>query len=73
MLKNCDSQFRFGHFRKIKCTATNNHHIDQNKKEPQEVLVNTGGATRRVARKSIRAGKTTTEFQHLNIFYAPCF
>jgi len=71
MLKNCDNQFRFGHFRKIKRTATNNHHVDQTKNEPQEVLVNTGGATRRVARTFIRAGKTTTEFQHLNNIYAP--
>jgi len=54
-------------------TATNDHHISQIKNKPQDLLVNTSSATRRVARNLLGLGKTTTEFQHLNIFNSPCF
>jgi len=31
--------FKFGRFRCLKFTATNNHHIDQIKNKPQDLLV----------------------------------
>jgi len=49
-------------------------HIDQIKNKSQDLLVNTmlavaaGGVAR-----NFSGGNTTTEFQHLNIFNAPCF
>jgi len=54
------------------------HHINQIKNKPQDLLVNTGSATR-AARNFTRSGETTTEFlgqtttefQHLNIFNTP--
>jgi len=38
-------------------SATNNHRINQIKNKPQDILVNTSSATRRVARNFIRAGE----------------
>jgi len=69
MLKNCDNQFKFGQFRSIKCTATNNHHIDQIKNKPQDLLVNTSSATRSVARNFIRAEENNSRVQHLNTIF----
>ena len=69
LLKNCDNQFKFSQFRVLLLIITT---LIKSKKT-QDLLVNTSSATRRRARNFIRAGKTTTDFQHLNIFNAPCF
>jgi len=75
MLNNCDNnQFKFGQFRQIKYTATNNHHINQMKSKPQVLLVKTSSATRRAARNFIKAGENNIRVStFLNIFNAPCF
>jgi len=65
MLKTCDNQFKFGQFLSIKCTATNNHHIDQIKNKPQDLLVNTSSATRRVAKDFITAGENNNRVSTL--------
>ena len=73
MLKNCDNHFKFGQFRQIKCTATNNHRIDQINNKPQDLLVNTSGATSRAARNFIRAGENDNRVSACEYFNAPCF
>jgi len=39
MLNNCGKYFKYGQFRWIKCIAANNHHINQIKNKPQDLLV----------------------------------
>jgi len=56
-----------------KYTATNNHHTDQNKNKPQDLLLNTSSATRRVASNFISAGENDNRVSTFNYFNGPCF